>query len=590
MLRSDPQSNKSTTAVDLTATTTDCAAAVVGAATTTTTTTTTTNATTANGADDFSNTTSRSAASVSGQIVHIRKLSKRLVFFDLEPLDNPTAIQATDTAAAERRACVHTNSSGQQIDCDKTSRCSQRELSCCDAHASEAAAATQHKSMTSSSLALAMTSDAVGSRVAVILKHHDSPAEPIPQILARLHLGDVVRVHGWQEKAKAKEKATTTSASASVGGLGTKYYDQNQQDSVNVETLPGPFHCISVSVLQLWRDAHPGLGFVPRPVSMRRHCNGHGGDGDSSREKPEPTTTIACDASKSSDGSTSSYPAVDKAETKNDIILGCGGSDSSSTGVDGDHSRQALQPPCKYWVNTGRCSRQNCAFRHDLDPGALAGIRASHVQAQLRSKQKRYTEALASSVHKVWVDTSDHDGGIQGQQQGSGLVMQRGDKKEREEEMNEQESIEEEEEEEEEDEHQHEAPVAVLLESTEPVLDSTESAMSASSLQLRRRQQQRRNSSSKNSTGKSLSLHGFVPKHQRARVFCSFVMATFGGHARLSQGTGVLDVAGGRGDVSFEMSVRYGVTCTCVDPRPAKPTLRQLRYLRRTQHGLATSS
>ena len=67
-------------------------------------------------------------------------------------------------------------------------------------------------------------------------------------------------------------------------------------------------------------------------------------------------------------------------------------------------------------------------------------------------------------------------------------------------------------------------------------------------------------------------------------------MATFGGHARLSQGTGVLDVAGGRGDVSFEMSVRYGVTCTCVDPRPAKPTLRQLRYLRRTQHGLATSS
>ena len=44
---------------------------------------------------------------------------------------------------------------------------------------------------------------------------------------------------------------------------------------------------------------------------------------------------------------------------------------------------------------------------------------------------------------------------------------------------------------------------------------------------------------------------------------------------------GVVDVAGGRGSLSFALQVQHGVTCTVVDPRLPKPTKEQLRYLQR---------
>ena len=44
--------------------------------------------------------------------------------------------------------------------------------------------------------------------------------------------------------------------------------------------------------------------------------------------------------------------------------------------------------------------------------------------------------------------------------------------------------------------------------------------------------------------------------------------------------TGVLDVAGGRGSLSFALQSLHGISCTVVDPRPPKPTKQQLRFLR----------
>ncbi len=42
----------------------------------------------------------------------------------------------------------------------------------------------------------------------------------------------------------------------------------------------------------------------------------------------------------------------------------------------------------------------------------------------------------------------------------------------------------------------------------------------------------------------------------------------------------MLDVAGGRGSLSFALQSLHGVSCTIIDPRPPKPTKEQLRFLR----------
>lgn len=56
-----------------------------------------------------------------------------------------------------------------------------------------------------------------------------------------------------------------------------------------------------------------------------------------------------------------------------------------------------------------------------------------------------------------------------------------------------------------------------------------------------------------------------VSKTQRASIFAAWLVDTYGVDY-LSSGTGVLDVAGGRGEVTFELLER-GVVCTLVEPR-----------------------
>ena len=84
--------------------------------------------------------------------------------------------------------------------------------------------------------------------------------------------------------------------------------------------------------------------------------------------------------------------------------------------------------------------------------------------------------------------------------------------------------------------------------------------------------------------GDALDPHKKLSKGARGDVFAQFVVDTFGGAEMLGAGTGVLDVAGGRGDVYFELVHKQGITTTCVDPRrEMRLSKKQRRWLKKNQ-------
>ena len=71
-------------------------------------------------------------------------------------------------------------------------------------------------------------------------------------------------------------------------------------------------------------------------------------------------------------------------------------------------------------------------------------------------------------------------------------------------------------------------------------------------------------------------------KSMRAQKFAEFLCETFGDDA-LRQGDGVLDVAGGRGDVSFELHTKRNIRSTLVEPRERKLNKSQHKYLKKVK-------
>ncbi|KAG7392232.1 hypothetical protein PHYPSEUDO_001336 [Phytophthora pseudosyringae] len=91
-----------------------------------------------------------------------------------------------------------------------------------------------------------------------------------------------------------------------------------------------------------------------------------------------------------------------------------------------------------------------------------------------------------------------------------------------------------------------------------------------------------------------LDPHGKIGKQQRAQVFVEWLVETFGAEF-LASGKGVVDVAGGRGSVSFELWNKRRLPCILVEPRPMKLSKQQHKYLKkqkkeRKQSGEAESS
>eukprot|EP00833_Pecoramyces_ruminatium_P016777 jgi/Orpsp1_1/1190809/evm.model.d7180000081344.1 len=65
---------------------------------------------------------------------------------------------------------------------------------------------------------------------------------------------------------------------------------------------------------------------------------------------------------------------------------------------------------------------------------------------------------------------------------------------------------------------------------------------------------------------------------KRAHIFANWLVEHFGKNF-LNSGTGVLDIAGGRGAISFELTINHKIHSTLLEPRPAKLDKKQIRLL-----------
>ncbi|CAK4206323.1 unnamed protein product [Aphanomyces euteiches] len=75
-------------------------------------------------------------------------------------------------------------------------------------------------------------------------------------------------------------------------------------------------------------------------------------------------------------------------------------------------------------------------------------------------------------------------------------------------------------------------------------------------------------------------------KSARARIFCDWILETFNPD-HLRNGSGIVDVAGGRGDICFELWTKRGIPTTLVEPRPRKPRKEHFKYQDDEGRGLA---
>ena len=81
----------------------------------------------------------------------------------------------------------------------------------------------------------------------------------------------------------------------------------------------------------------------------------------------------------------------------------------------------------------------------------------------------------------------------------------------------------------------------------------------------------------------TIPLHVKKSKGARADVFADFIVAKFGGADQINRDGGVFDIAGGRGDLSFQLTAKHRIKCTLVDPRQRKLSKYQRRYIRKTK-------
>ncbi|KAF9087082.1 hypothetical protein BGX23_008384 [Mortierella sp. AD031] len=250
-------------------------------------------------------------------------------------------------------------------------------------------------------------------RMEVIARFPTHTLKELDDLWRRVQLGAVIRVFGDIEISEKKKPSS----------------EEQQEQEQQAMRWSALLHCLDFEVLEVWRGKD---AFEPNPGSAEI-SNGSGQEGGvKSSERKRKSSEISGDSFAS--------PRPEKQQQR------------------GDDS----QPHCKFWLNSGKCSKELCLFWHETDPVKLKAERRRWVDDRIQAK--RQISHHASDPHQKTTK------------------------------------------------NQH---------------------------------------------------------RERALYFAQWLINTFTSEF-LNSGSGVLDIAGGRGDLSWELQTRQGIRSTVVEPRPGK--------------------
>ncbi|KAI1319310.1 hypothetical protein EDD11_004447 [Mortierella claussenii] len=257
-------------------------------------------------------------------------------------------------------------------------------------------------------------------RMEVIARFGIHTLSELDDLWHKVHLGSVVRVYGDIELSER----TYTQQEVNVAG------EINEEPSRWSVIL----HCLDFEVLELWQGMET---FEPNPGSADMNRGGFNKSSRSDNRK--------------------------RKSSELDISASTSGLETSSGGLGGQQRRgDESQPHCKFWLNSGKCNKEQCLFWHETDLVKLKVERRRWVEERIQAK--RQISHHASDPHQKTTK------------------------------------------------NQH---------------------------------------------------------RERALYFAHWLINTFSPDF-LNSGSGVLDIAGGRGDLSWELQTRQGIKSTIIEPRPGK--------------------
>ncbi|CAO3569907.1 unnamed protein product [Mortierella alpina] len=305
-----------------------------------------------------------------GRIIHKRKLSKRLFFLDVALVRRkrrPETAEATGTADPERLAMREASArstsagstangeGGANVSADHGNREEgveglklsgwEDDDELRDSETSEAGANSedQHHDATPQ------------GRMEVISRFPVHSLKELDDLWRRVQLGAVVRVFGDIEISEKKGKVSATPSSTAIDGDGSAQCETSRQpQQVQWSAL---LHCLDFDVLETWQGQD---AFEPNPGAAEvggHHDSGHSGTQKQDRKRK-------CDDMSSREGSSGAAQAQRQQR--------------------GD----ASQPHCKFWLNSGKCNKEQCPFWHETDAIRLKAERRRWVEERVQAKRQ----------------------------------------------------------------------------------------------------------------------------------------------------------------------------------------------------------